>query len=66
MEHFEILASSFSLQGLGDEATGLAIVAGALLIGGFFVWRVARSMKKADTEDLEQERHDETFDDYET
>jgi len=61
MKHFEILASFYSLQGLGDEATGLAIVACALPIGGFFVWQVTRFVKKEDVEELEQERHYENI-----
>jgi len=59
MKHFEILATFYSLHGLGDEVTGLAIVAGTLLIGGIFIWRVTRSMKKEDAEELEREQHGE-------
>ena len=61
MKHFEILASFYSLQGLADEATGLAIVACALLIGGLFVWQVTRFLKKQDAEELEREQHDENI-----
>jgi len=59
MKQFEILASFYSLQGLGDEATGLAIVTCALLIGGLFVWQVTRFLKQQDAEELERERHEE-------
>ena len=59
MKSIEILASFYSLQGLRDEAEGLAIVAGALLIAGLFLWRVTRFLKKDAAEELERERHGE-------
>src|SRR6266571_2236690 len=61
MKHFEILASFYFIQGLRDEGTGLAIVACALLIGGIFIWRVTRSLKKDTAEELERERHGENI-----
>ena len=57
MKHFEILATFYSVQGLRDEAGGLAIVACALLIAGFLVWRMTRFLKKDAAEELERERH---------
>ena len=57
MKHLEILASFYFVEGLREEGTGLAIVACALLIGGFFIWRVTRFLKKEDAEELERERH---------
>ena len=59
MKHFEILASFYSIQGLREEGTGLAIVACALLIGGIFIWRVTRFLKREEAEELERERHSE-------
>ena len=61
MKHFEILASFYFIQGLREEGTGLAIVACALLIGGIFIWRVTRSLKKDTAEELERERHGENI-----
>ncbi len=61
MKHFEILASFYSGYGLRQEAEGLAIVACALLMGGFFIWRVTRSLKKDTAEELERERHGENI-----
>ncbi len=61
MKHFEILASFYSGFGLRQEAEGLAIVACALLMGGFFIWRVTRSLKKDTAEELERERHGENI-----
>ncbi len=61
MKHFEILASFYSGYGLRQEAEGLAIVACALLMGGFFIWRVTRSLKKDTSEELERERHGENI-----
>ena len=61
MKHLEILASFYSVQGLREEGEGLAIVACALLLGGFFLWRVIRFMKKEDAEELEREHHDENI-----
>ena len=57
MKYFEILASFYSIQGLREEGTGLAIVACALLIGGIFIWRVTRFLKREAADELEQERH---------
>jgi len=57
MKHFEILASFYSVGGLRQEAAGLAIVAGGLLIGGLFLWRVTRFLKKEDAEERERERN---------
>jgi hypothetical protein len=57
MKFFEILASFFSIRGLGDEAAGLMIVACALLAGGFFLRQVTRALKKDAAEELERERH---------
>ena len=59
MKYFEILANLYFVGGLRQEAGGLAIVACALLIGGFFIWRVTRFLKKEDAEELERERHGE-------
>ena len=59
MTQLEILASFYSVQGLRDEAEGLAIVACALLIAGLFLWRVTRFLKKDAVEELERERHGE-------
>ena len=59
MKHFEILASFYFIHGLREEGTGLAIVACALLMGGIFIWRVTRFLKRQDAEDLERERHKE-------
>ena len=59
MKHFEILASFYSGYGLRQEAEGLAIVACALLAAGLFLWRVRRSLKKDNAEELERERHGE-------
>ena len=61
MKYFAILASLYFVEGLREEAGGLAIVACALLIGSFFVWRATRFMKKEDEEDLERQRHDESI-----
>ena len=61
MKHFEILASLYFGYGLRQEAEGLAIVGCALLIGGFFVWRVTRFLKKDNAEELERERHGENI-----
>ena len=59
MKHLEILASLYFVEGLREEAGGLAIVACALLVGGFFIWRVTRLLKKDAAEELERERHGE-------
>jgi len=59
MTQLEILASFYSVQGLRDEAEGLAIVVCALLIAGLFLWRVTRFLKKDGAEELERERHGE-------
>ena len=61
MKHLEILASLYFVEGLRQEAGGLAIVACALLIGGFFIWRVTRFLKKEDAEELEREQHGENL-----
>ncbi len=61
MKHLEILASLYFVEGLREEGTGLAIVACALLVGGFFIWRVTRLLKKEDAEELERERHGENI-----
>ncbi len=61
MKSIEILASFYSLQGLRDETEGLAIVACALLIAGFLVWRVTRFRNEEDTEELERERRGENI-----
>ena len=61
MKHFEILASFYFIRGLREEGTGLAIVACALLIGGFFLWRVTRFLRKDAAEELERERHGENL-----
>jgi len=61
MKHLQILASFYSVTGLREEAEGLVIVACALLIGGFFLWRVTRFLKKEEAEELERERHDENI-----
>jgi hypothetical protein len=57
MKYLGILASSYSIRGLGDEAAGLVIVACALLAGGFFLRQVIRALKKDAAEELERERH---------
>jgi len=36
-------------------------VACALLVGGFFIWRVTRLLKKDAAEELERERHGENI-----
>ena len=59
MKHIEILASLYFAEGLREEATSVAIVACALLIGGIFIWRVTRLLKKDAAEELERERHGE-------
>ena len=61
MKHLEILASLYFVEGLREEAGGLAIVACALLVGGFFIWRVTRLLKKDAAEELERERHGENI-----
>ena len=61
MKYFAILASFYSVKDLRADAGGLAIVACALLIGGFFVWRVTRFLKKDAAEELERERHGENI-----
>jgi hypothetical protein len=61
MKHIEILASFYSLRGLGERAQGLTIAACALLIGGFLIWRVTRFLKKDNDEELERERHSENI-----
>ena len=61
MKHLEILASFYFVEGLREEGTGLAIVACALLVGGFFIWRVTRLLKKDAAEELERERHGENI-----
>jgi len=61
MKYFKMLASFYSVQALRDEVESLAIVVGAVVIGGLFVWRVTRFMKKEDAEDLERERQDHTI-----
>jgi hypothetical protein len=61
MKHLEVLASLYFVEGLREEAGGLAIVACALLIGGFFLWRVTRFLKKEAAEELERERHGENI-----
>ena len=57
MKYIEILASFFSGYGLRQEAGGLAIVSGALLAGGIYLWLVSRALKKEAAEELERERH---------
>ena len=57
MKYLEILASFYFVEGLREEAEGLAIVACALLAGGFLLWRVTRFLKKDNAEELERERH---------
>ena len=59
MKYLEILASLYFVEGLRDEAEGLAIVVCALLIAGLFLWRVTRFLKKDAAEELERERHGE-------
>ena len=61
MKYFEILANLYFVEGLRQEAGGLAIVACALLAGGFFIWRVTRLLKKDAAEELERERHGENI-----
>ena len=61
MKHLEIPASLYFVEGLREEAGGLAIVACALLVGGFFIWRVTRLLKKDAAEELERERHGENI-----
>jgi len=55
MKYFAILASFYSVKDLREEAIGLAIVGCALLIGGLFLWRMTRFLKK------ERERHGENI-----
>jgi hypothetical protein len=59
MEHLEILASIFSGQGLRQEAKGLAVAGGALLVIGFLLWRVTIFLRQDAAEELERERHKE-------
>ena len=59
MKYFEILANLYFVEGLRQEAGGLAIVACALLVGGFFIWRVTRLLKKDAAEELEREHERE-------
>jgi hypothetical protein len=61
MKHLEVLASFYFVEGLREEAGGLAIVACALLIGAFFLWRMTRFLKKDAAEELERERHGENI-----
>jgi hypothetical protein len=61
MNHIEILASFYSGAGLRQEAAGLGIVSCALLAGGFYLWRINRSLKKDTAEELEQEHHHENL-----
>ena len=61
MKYFEILASFYSVKDLREEAIGLAIVGCALLIGGLFLWRMTRFLKKDAAEELERERHGENI-----
>lgn len=61
MKYFEILASFYSVEGLRNEAEGVAIVVCALLYAGIFIWRATRYMNKQDAEDLERQRHDENI-----
>jgi hypothetical protein len=61
MKHIEIVASFFSIQGLRDEGTGLAIVACAVLYAGIFIWQVIRSLNREQAQELERERYEKTI-----